>query len=221
MKKFVALLLVLALALPALALAEGKSKVIEKTWIMADGDFYFYAKVENVGDEPIYLDSGDLVIFDTDDELLKTESYVSAYPRYLEPGQYAYVRQWIYKFGDDPSVVGDVKFSISKRDRISETFRRLACSAVYDSGDAASKYDDCFYVTFTNDTDEIIFSLGISVALLDEEGHLLCVRNDTSSYMGIHPGGTVTYRLSLDSDIADYLIKNKIVPASVDAIVYY
>lgn len=49
----------------ATALAEGKLKVTEKNLLVYAGDDngYFYAKVENVGDVAVGVDSGDLVIF--------------------------------------------------------------------------------------------------------------------------------------------------------------
>jgi hypothetical protein len=205
----------------AFALADGKQKVVQKNYYVVESYsnyFYFFAKVENAGDAPITLDTGMLVIFDQDDEIVQTENYVYPYPRYLEPGEYAYARDWTFlEIGADD--IGDVKFSIGL-DRLRNPVTRIPCEAVYDAGDPLSKYDDYIYVTIANTTDQTLFNLRVVGALLDEEGNILYVGQDSMSNLGIHAGSTVTARLYIDSDFAEHFMNNRIVPAVVDALVY-
>jgi len=224
MKKIIFVLLtILLLAALSLALADGQQRVTQKNfYVTGSGSYqsgYFFAKIENVGDMPIYLDSGKLVIFDLDDNIAETSDYIRAYPSYLEPGEYAYTRSWSYN-SIDADVVGDVKFSIGMT-RMYNTATRLACEAVYDPGDPASKYDDYIYATYTNTSEETLFDVQLVFALLDAEDNLLYVTQESQRNMGIHPGSTVTMRASIDSDFVEYFTKNKIEPVKVDVLVYY
>ena len=92
MKRIFALVLALTICLfSAAALAEGKLTVTEKNLIEFDGSdvAYFFAKVENTGDDAIGVGTGKLVAFSADDEVLISEDYVSTSPNaaILQPGE--------------------------------------------------------------------------------------------------------------------------------------
>ena len=92
MKRFFALVLALVVCLFSVtALAEGKLTVTEKNLIEFEGssNAYFFAKVENTGDAAIGVGAGKLVGFSSDDDVLVSESYVTANPSsvILQPGE--------------------------------------------------------------------------------------------------------------------------------------
>ena len=102
MKRIFALVLALTICLfSAAALAEGKLTVTEKNLIQLDGSdvAYFFAKVENTGDDAIGVGTGKLVAFSADDEVLISEDYVSTSPNaaILQPGESLYVREWLWE----------------------------------------------------------------------------------------------------------------------------
>jgi hypothetical protein len=224
MKRIVTLLLlfVFIFMISISALAEGEKSVTQKNFYAMDSSFstygYLFAKVENVGDEAIYLDSGKLVVFDSNDEIIETSDYVSAYPRYLEPGEYAYVRDWSI-LDVNADAVADYKFSIGTTN-VYNTTTRFACETGYDPGDTDYTYDDYMYATFTNTSDETVYGVYAVLALLDADGNILDVSYDVANSFGVHAGSTVTMRVSVDSDIVEYLQENKIEPTSVDALIY-
>jgi hypothetical protein len=71
--------------------ASGNITVTDKNACIFSGkeSGYFYAKVENDGDEPIGVDSGKLVLFSGNDDILVTSDYVNTYPArvILNPGE--------------------------------------------------------------------------------------------------------------------------------------
>jgi len=217
-------ILFLGLCLVAgMGLAEGQSRVAQKNYYVIDGSYsrshYFFAKVENIGDKPIYLDTGKLAVFDQNDDIVQTESYILSFPRYLEPGEYAYVRDWgLSDRGFDS--VGDVKFSIGMID-LRDTVTRLACEQVYDPGIAVVMYDDYVNVTFTNVTEETLYGINIVIALLDDEGNILYNNYDSLGNIGVHAGSTITARVSIEPDFVRLFEKEGIKLSILDAIVYY
>ena len=125
MKRIVALLLALTICLfSAAALAEGKLTVTEKNLIeFADSDTaYFFAKVENTGDAAIGVGAGKLVGFSSDDDVLVSESYVTANPSsvILQPGESLYVSDSIWESALETADIADFKFSMDTEDYVSE-----------------------------------------------------------------------------------------------------
>lgn len=222
MRKLVGLFLaVLFCSQMSSAMAEGQRSITQKNLYVFDGslnDAHLFARVENTGDEPINLDAGQLVIFDKEDNIVDTSSYIRAYPTYLRPGEYAYAEDWSFidAKSDD---IGDYKFSISTT-KISEETTYFECEASYDAGDFNSEYDDYIYVTFTNTTDQTVYGIYVVAAVLDEEGNILYVSEDCASSLGVHSGSSITKRISVDSDFAEYFQRKNIKPKTVDALVY-
>lgn len=205
------------------AFAEGKVKATEKNLILfpGDNDGYFFAKIENVGDAAVCVGSGDLVLFNEDDDILLTESWMTTIPSYvmLEPGEFLYLGEYLWDSVLEGATLGDYKFSIGT-DSDETTVTRMACEAQL-ALEGANSYDNYVYVTFTNTTDETVFSIYVSVAIYDAEGNLIFVDYDLLSDTAIHPGSTVTQRLYVDSDLMDYYEANGITPTTVEAIVCF
>ncbi len=218
MKKLVVFLALLCL-IPSFAFAEGELTVTQKNLIVFDDDDtgWFYARVENTGDEPIYSDSGSLVLFTPDDEILLTESYVRTSPSYmlLNPGEYAYVSSFLWDSALEDNEVGDVKFSIGEDDDGYE-YETIPSEAEMDL-EGVDSYENYINVTFTNSTDEILYDFAICVAMTDTNGDLVFVDSDSTSTIGLHPGSSMTIKVYVDNDLMTYYDAHGITPAAVDS----
>ena len=89
--------LIAAILLSTICFAAGNVTVTDKTACIYAGDDsgYFYAKVENDGDDPVGVDNGKLVLFSGNDDILVTSDYVNTYPSriILNPGEYTYSKR--------------------------------------------------------------------------------------------------------------------------------
>lgn len=223
MKRMVSLLLILVFAFLASASAEGKLKVTEKNLIVYTGkdSGSFYAKIENVGDAAVGVDSGDLVVFSEDDDILLSESYITTSPSYvvLQPGDYLYAKKFLWDSSLKNAAIGDYKFSIPTR-KSTSVFTKIPCEATFELLGTDS-YDNYIYVTFSNPLDAPTYEFYIAAALHDANGNLLFVDSNVLSSIAVHPGSTITAKLYIDSDLVEYYEANDLVPASVDAMVLY
>lgn len=221
LKKTIALLLVV-LCFTTTAFAEGKLKATEKTFIVCDTRGYLFAKVENVGDAPVTTGSGDLVVFDEDDEIICSSSYVTTYPSgvILEPGEFLYLQEYIWENALKETPVGDYKFSIPAGNR-GDTIVRIPCEAEVVMDSKNYSYDNNIFVTFTNTSEEPRYDFYLSVAMYDAEGNLIYADADKLGDVAVHPGSTVTAKMYIDSDVVTYLTDNKITPATISAVVFY
>ena len=223
MKKITVLLLVVVCLFSASALAEGELKVSIKNLIIYAGEDngYFFAKVENVGDAPISADTGDLVLFSTDDDIILSDGYITTSPSYVivEPGDYFYVKEFIWDSALKDSTIGDYKFSMPAG-RGTHTVTKLPCEASFDL-EGADGFSNYIYVTFTNTSDNPLYDIHITAALYDAAGTLVFVDTSSLSSTAVHPGSTVTTRLYIDMDMMKHYQINGIKPTSVDAIVCY
>lgn len=223
MRRIVVLLIVLVLLCFSSVLGEGKLKVTEKNLLVFPGDDsgYFYAKVENVGDEAVGVGSGDLVIFTEDDDILLSKSYVTTSPSHvvLEPNDYLYVYEFLWDSALKNAAIGEYKFSIPTRNS-SMTFEKIDCDAIFELPGADS-YDNYIYVTFTNTTDETINGFCVVAAMHDADGNLLFVDYNSYSTIGVHSGSTVTSQVYVKKDLMEYYELYGLVPTTVDAMVLY
>lgn len=221
LKKALILLVVLACLISGTAVAEGKLKVTEKNLILYDDDNgYFFAKVENVGDAAVGADSGNLVVFSDDDEIILSDAYVSTVPSYVavEPGDFLYVKEFLWDSALKDANVADYKFSVSAGNS-SKRIQKVP-SEVEFSVDTANVYDNYMYVTFTNPLEQLVYGFYVVGALYDTEGELIFVNSTSLSDMAVHSGSTVTVKLHIDADLVEHYTKNEITPASAGAMVY-
>ncbi len=223
MKKTVAFILVVLIlaALSGAAFAESGLTVQNETLIEIEEDdsAYFFAKIENTGDQAVGIGTGKLVGFSEDDDILITEEYLSTLPSdlLLEPGEYAYLSEYVWESELEDADIAEYRFSV-KEDPNADRFESIPCEARYED---EGKYDHYIYVTFKNETEEVLFDTYITVAMYDTDGNLIYVDGSLEDDIGVHPDSTVTIRLYVDSELTDYYSSQGIEIGEVDAIVYY
>lgn len=225
MKKLISLFLVLCcfIVLASPAFADAKMTITQKKFITFENNWqgYFFAKVENTGDSAGYLEyGGKLVGFDADDNIILSKEYVGSYPSRvcLEPGEYAYIKDYFLEKELETNTVTDYKFSI-KAESQGIDYKKLPSEAVL-SYKGGNSYDNYVYVTFTNTTTDILYGFAITVAMFDQNGDLIFVNGDSTSSIGIHPGSTVTIKTYIDGDLVKYFTQNSLTPTTVESLVY-
>lgn len=226
MKKLVSLLLVLALCLGCTsAFAAGKLNVVqENAYYINEYSPYFYAfaKVENSGDKPIKVNAGVLEVYNADGDPIASTDWMSAYARYLQPGEYTYVRMYAYDGLSEDAVPADYAMTLTgKAEKDYENVRFLVETDLKLNlqVDKWSTYN-YMYATVTNNTEETVYDINVVMSLLDAEGNVLYVSSDTLYQAGIPAGGSVVFRQSISSEFMKYFEANGLTPTSVDAIAY-
>ncbi len=226
MKKILALCLVLMLvASMGSAFAAGKLSVDQENFYVIPGYSlygYAYAKVTNVGDKPIVVNTALLEIYNADGDALTSTDYYSDPAKYLQPDEYTYVRLYDEIEDAEAADVDDYMLTVTGKADSDYVTKRFPCVTSYeaDVDEGYSTYD-YMYATFTNDTDETVYGIYAVLALLDAEGNILYVTTDGFyNDIGLTPGSSVTLREYVDSDFVDYFEKNGLEPATVDAIAY-
>lgn len=208
------------------AYAEEELSVPETSLLEFEGEYssdtgYFFAKIENNSEVAVAIDSGTLVAFKENDEILLTMEYIGSSPSgvVLEPGEYIYAKDFLWDDALESANVTDYQFSVSTKET-GRQLERISCEATYEIA-GNDENDNYVYVTFTNTTDETRYDFYISSALHDAEGNLIFVETQCASDVALHPGSTVTVKMYVDKEFVEYYEENGIEPASVDAMVYY
>ena len=212
-----------ALLFPLPARAAGNLTVTDKKAFILSGkdSGYFYAKIENDGDEPAAVDHGKLVLFSEDDDILETSDYISTFPSrlVLEPGEYTYVSEFLWNSNLKNQTIGDMKFSVGITDRGTEA-ERIPCEIETDIKGSAG-LDNYLRVTLKNEADEVRSGYCLVAALYDTEGSLVYVDRASYDNIGLHPGSTMTVSMYVDLDVVNYFESNHIEIGSADVLAYY
>ena len=226
MKKILILMLVLSIILCSVpAFAAGKLSVEQENFYVIQSYSvygYAYAKLVNVGDKPIKVNTGLLEIFNADGDALTSTDYYSDYAEYLQPGEYTYICLYDEIEDVEPSSVDDYMLTVTGKANSDYVTYRFPCTTSYEP-DVQKGYStyNYMYATFTNDTDEPVYGIEIVLALLDAEGNILYM-DDAGMYndKAVMPGSSITVRADVSSSFIEYFEKNGLTPASVDAIAY-
>ncbi len=223
MKKFAVLSLVFIIMamLSVSAFAEGELTVTQDSLFIFDNDDdgYFCAKVENTGDEPVYYRSGELNLYDEDNNAFVTEKYVSTSPSsfYLEPGDFAYIKESIYDKKLLETPVNRYDFAVTT-DKWGSKYTPIPCEADFNfSGDSSGSQ---VFITFTNNTEDLMHDLYFTAALFDANDTLVSVVSTDYAYIALHPGASATVMLNMNSWVVKHLAAHDLAPVRVEGYVY-
>ncbi|MBE5782707.1 MAG: hypothetical protein E7329_05245 [Clostridiales bacterium] len=225
MKKFVAVLLTMVLMLCAAnALAAGKLIVTQENYHTVSSLWTYghaYVKVENTGDKPIKVNAGVLEIYDENGDVITSTDWLSAYARILQPGEYTYASLQA-EIEDGSNVPVDYAITITGKSDQAVTTMRLPCTASLELDVEEDWWTyNYMYAEVTNHTDAPLYDISVVLALLDAEGNILYMDDDSLySEKALAPGSTLFFRKDISSEFMDYFAANNLVPASVDAIAY-
>lgn len=226
MKKNLVWLLVFAIVFCSTpAFAAGKLSVEQENFHVIQSYSvygYAYAKVANVGDKPIKINTSLLEVFNADGDTLTSTDYYSDYAEYLQPDEYTYLRMYDEIEDVEPSEVDDYMLTVTGKSDSDYISYRFPCTTSYEPNVADGYWTyNYMYATFTNETDEPVYGISVVLALLDADGNILYM-DDASMYSdkAVMPGSSITVRENVDSDFIEYFEKNGLIPSSVDAIAY-
>ena len=223
MKKVVSILLVvLLLSVSTATYAAGKLTVDQENFYVVSsyGTYgYAYAKVSNAGDKATKINAGVLEIYDEAGDVLTSSDYLTAYAEYLEPGEYTYVKMYSEITSGKAA---DYNLTLTQKTDNSERTLRLPVETDLQMDVKSGWWTyNYMYATVTNNTDKPIYGIRVVLVLLDAEGNILDIE-DESMYdnKALTPGSSMIVRKDIPSAHMDYFKANGIVPASVDAIAY-
>ena len=227
MKKVISMLLVLILLCATVpALAAGKlSTTQENFWVISSywTYAYAYAKVENVGNKPINVNAGVLEVYDENGDVITSSDYLSTYAKCLQPGEYTYVSiSKEIELAEDVGKPDDYMLTITGKTDDSSSTLRLPAESRLSLGESNGYWkEDYMYATVTNNTDDIVYNISTVFALLDEEGKILYVANDSLyNSHGLTPGSSIVVKAEISSSFMDYFSAKNIKPTTVDVIAY-
>ena len=223
MKKVVSILLVvLLLSVSTATYAAGKLTVDQENFHVVSSYWtygYAYAKVSNAGDKATKINAGVLEIYDEAGDVLTSSDYLTAYAEYLEPGEYTYVKMYSEITSGKAA---DYNLTLTQKTDNSERTLRLPVETDLQMDVKSGWWTyNYMYATVTNNTDKPIYGIQVVLVLLDAEGNILDIE-DESMYdnKALTPGSSMIVRKDIASAFMEYYQANGIVPASVDAIAY-
>ena len=224
MKRLLVVCLILAL-LTSTALAAGKLSVEQENFHVIDSYSvygYAYAKVANVGDKPIKINTGLLEIFNSDGDALTSTDYYYGYAEYLQPDEYTYVYLYDQVEDVEASMVDDYMVTLTGKANTDYVSHRFPCTTEYVPNVREGYWTyNYMYTTVTNDTEEPVYGIEVVLALLDAEGNILFMDSENLyNDVALMPGSSITIRKDVSSSFIEYFEKNGLVPTTVEAIAF-
>lgn len=230
MKKIVSVILVLTImiaVMPLSASAAGKLATTQENFFVVNSYKiygYAYARIENVGDKPVEYSAGLLEIYDANGDTLTSDTYLSVYGKYLQPGEYAYVKVYdSIDTAESYSDVDDYMLTVTGKSSSGNITKRFACETQWIPDYQISKYStrDYMFATFTNDSSETVYDIEVVLALLDDDDNILYV--DTVglySAVGVNPGSTITVKTYVSDSMTEAFERDGYTATHVDAFAY-
>lgn len=180
---------------------------------------YLFAKVENIGGRDTSVYDCYAEFFNAAGDRIAYEDYGNTYARYLKPGEYTYLRVWVYdELKEQPA---DYSLNVIEKPNNYYYNERFPVTAELELDvDEGWQTTDYMVAAFTNEGNELIYGINVVMALLDTEGNLLYVTEKTLYDYAVAPGSTVYVREEIPSGFQKYFQENNMTPSSVDAFAY-
>ena len=227
MKKLLCSLLVALIAFSGCAaLAAGKLEVTHENLMLLDEygfEGYVFARVDNTGDKPIKINAGVMELYNADGDAITSSDYLYTYgSEQLNPGEYTYVRLSASDSEVKAADVADHLLTITgKSDKNYVASRFPATTDLALNVEEDYYTTNYMYATVTNNTDEPVYDIRVALALLDADGNILYLSEESMYNVALLPGSSILVREEIPSDFAESFEKNGYTaPASVDAIAY-
>ena len=225
MKRLITLIAMLALLVGVLpAYAAGAMNASEEVWYVApragEHRIYYYATVENTGDEAATIND---LLFEADDaagaDLASTSRY-ALYPSVLQSGETGYLAITLdVKDLQDEGDVDHCTLTFTSKKQDDKAARRLDAAAEYLSEDEEGT-KDVLRTAVTNTGTDDAFDINSAVAARDAQGRLLFVAGATARDIGLVPGAQLLMRTSVPEGVADALEEEQTRIDSLDAIAW-
>ena len=181
---------------------------------------YAFARVENTSDKEVTITNPLFEIYDANDDLIKSEEYLTCEPSVLQPGEYAYLCKSMYlDDGIKAADVADHVMDVNIKNDSYCTYTRYPVTVEYVEKDPNNGDRPMIYATITNDTEETVYNMRIIAALTNDIGEVVYVTN-SSTNLGLVPGAAVVFPLYVDNIVLNYMETNGITATGCDAIAY-
>ncbi len=211
MKKLIAFIILIGL-LSSFSLAYGEITVVNYNLVVPnDSDTgKLYAKLQNTGDEIVFADvKGILEAYDNNDNLIYEKNNVNSghIGLTLNPGEYVYIDDYVY--GEKlKNGIAKTEFTVKPReyykdlDIVEHRFAPLPSQATFEISKDGSN-NNFLYVTYTNNTDKILYGVNITAALLDDSDNVLFAESMALETFGIHPNSTLSVKIYLSGEFVE------------------
>lgn len=227
MKRTIALIIALLICCSAMsAFAAGNIQLTDDvaSYVLSHSDgyrVYYYAVVNNAGDEKASVNDMLFEIRDREDTAIESTSKYALYPEILDPGQSGWlVITKDVKDIDNKAYIDHFAVTLTtKAADDDEEVRPLSAEAEYLSKDEDDN-EDVLRASVTNDGTENAFKITVAMAARDAEGKLLYVVGDGTKDIGLASGCSLLTRSAIRSDIMDEIKDAGASVAAVDAIAY-
>lgn len=201
--------------------AVGKLEVVQQNFHFVDKSWYncyYYLKVENTGDKNVTKSNALYEIYDENGDPLESTTYgIYCYPSCIAPGEtgYVYCSDDIDDSYSSQADTIDGMVTIIGKTTSNDAPIRYSATGEYTQNSG----DDEISISFTNTTENILWGVKFVVALLDEADNILYV-NDFSTSVGLHPGSSFTFNMSIDKAFKTTWAREGLIPSVVDVIAY-
>ena len=225
MKPFMALLLVLCLALaaiPAAAEAPGLTVVEENFYLRKNYgekfDGIYIAKLRNDTGTPLYIDSCTLVLTDAEGGEAGRQDYLSVSgSRYLEPGEVSFISMEARVNEGTVAAGYEIQLKAVPTDNLvlHDTVIELAGAELRVTESPFVNYYAA--ATVTNTGDGPLSRVNAAVALRADDGSLVQLVTFSLGQNELAAGSTITLVNGVDKRVVDYCAENNLTLADVDA----
>ena len=202
MKKLLLIALALLLICPVV-LAESALEVTEKRVVrqVEDGtaEVNIYMQVKNTGSVPVGLDAADICFYSAENELLVESSAYTMIPPVLQPGETGYIEGWEYLDAAEAQKLHTYTIHVQSTVHYLPAVTLLAHQSSYIEveTDWGAEHFITYAIENTGDTE--LWEMNVAYVLRDADGRIIDFDYTGIYDTGIAPGGTLLYRMELNS----------------------